>query len=61
MAAPFLMWVVEGWTPEFPCPYHIDPHPRFVQNDTQITFTTTVMNRVDLAVVDVQQLVDATT
>ena len=52
--------VVEGWTPEYSCPYHIDPHPRFVLNDTQITFTTTVLGRVDLAVVDVQQLVDAT-
>lgn len=52
--------VVEGWTPEFSCPYHIDPHPRFVNRDTQITFTTTVLGRVDLAVVDVKTLVNAT-
>ena len=52
--------VVEGWTPDNPCPYHIDPHPRFVLNDTLITFTTTVCGRVDLAVVPVESLVSAT-
>jgi len=52
--------VVEGWTPDNQCPYHIDPHPRFVQNDTMITFTTTVMGRVDVAIAPVQQLIDAT-
>lgn len=52
--------VVGDWTPENPCSYHIDPHSRFVLNDTQITFTTTVLGKVDLAVVDVAQLIKAT-
>ena len=52
--------VVEGWTPENSCPYHIDPHPRFEMNDTWGTFTTTVLGRVDVAVVDVAQLIEAT-
>ena len=51
---------VEGWTPDNPSPYHIDPHPRFVLNDTLVCFTTTVCGRVDLALAPVQQLIDAT-
>lgn len=51
---------VNGWTPDNQCPYHIDPHPRFVLNDTFITFTTTVCGRVDVAIAPVQQLIDAT-
>ena len=52
--------VVEGWTPENPCSYHIDPHPRFVLHDTMVVFTTTVCGRVDLAVAPVDQLIRAT-
>lgn len=52
--------VVEDWTPDNPCGYHIDPHPRFVLNDSLITFTTTVLGYVSVAVTDVEQLVKAT-
>lgn len=52
--------VVENWTPEDPCPYHIDPHPRFVWGDEWVSFTTTVAGRVDIALAPVQQLIDAT-
>ena len=52
--------VVEGWSPQNPCPYHIDPHPRFVLNDSLISFTTTVYGRVDAAVISVDQLIEAT-
>ena len=52
--------VVEGWSLENQCPYHIDPHPRFVLDDTMITFTTTICGRVDAAVVSVDQLIEAT-
>lgn len=48
--------VVEWWTPEDPCPYHIDPHPRFDLNDTLISFTTTVMGRVDVAFAAVKDI-----
>jgi hypothetical protein len=41
--------------------YHIDPHPRFCGGDAFITFTTTVRGEVDLAMVKVADLVDATT
>jgi hypothetical protein len=40
--------------------YHIDPHPRFCAGDTFITFTTTVRGEVDLAIVKVADLIDAT-
>lgn len=52
--------VVEGWTKEDACPYHIDPHPRFVLDDTLITFTTTICGRVDVAMVSVEELIEAT-
>lgn len=52
--------VVNGWTPDNPSIYHIDPHPRFVLNDTMITFTVTTQGRVDLAVAPVDQLLSAT-
>jgi len=48
--------VVNGYTPENPCPYHIDPHPRFVCGDTMIAHTTTVRGRVDAALTPVEQL-----
>ena len=52
--------VVNGWTPDCPSIYHIDPHPRFVLNDTMVTFTTTTQGRVDLAIAPVDQLIEAT-
>lgn len=52
--------VVEGWSLENQGLYHIDPHPRFCLNDTVITFTTTVCGRVDLAVIETEQLKEAT-
>ena len=52
--------MVGGWTPENPCPYHIDPHPRFTLRDTMIVFTTTMMGKVDLAVTEVAPLVERT-
>ncbi|MBE6931692.1 MAG: hypothetical protein E7463_15595 [Ruminococcaceae bacterium] len=51
---------VPEWTPERQCPYHIDPHPRFVLNDQWITFTTTVDGRVDAAIAPVAPLLRAT-
>lgn len=50
--------VVEGWTPEHPSIYHIDPHPRFVLDDRLVTFTTTVCGRVDLAVAETAELIE---
>ncbi len=52
---------VNGWTPENPSPYHIDPHPRFVRDDEWVSFTTTVNGRVDLALAPTAQLWQATT
>lgn len=40
--------------------YHIDPHPRFCANDRYVVFTTTLLNEIDLAVVPVEQLLQAT-
>ena len=39
-----------GATPENPNNYHIDPHPRFTENEKYIVFTTTELGSVDLAV-----------
>lgn len=52
--------IVEGWSPENQCTYHIDAHPRFVLNDSLVSFTTTVCGRVDVALVSVDQLIEAT-
>lgn len=52
--------IVEGWTPEHPSIYHIDPHPRFVWDDQWVVFTTTVQGRVDVALAPVKQLIAAT-
>ncbi len=52
--------VVNGWTPERPSIYHIDPHPRFIKNDEWVVFTTTVSGRVDVAVAETAQLIDMT-
>lgn len=52
--------IVNGYTPDEQCTYHIDPHPRFVLNDTLITFTTTTQGRVDVAVAETAQLKELT-
>jgi hypothetical protein len=41
--------------------YHIDPHPRFCCDDRYVAFTTTVLGAVDLAVVETEALLQATT
>lgn len=40
--------------------YHIDPHPRFVGGDRYVVFTTTVRGEIDLAIVPVDELIQAT-
>jgi hypothetical protein len=40
--------------------YHIDPHPRFCGSDRYVVFTTTVRNEIDLAIVPVEELIQAT-
>jgi hypothetical protein len=40
--------------------YHIDPHPRFVCGDQYAVFTTTVRGEIDLAIVDVAELLAKT-
>ena len=40
--------------------YHIDPHPRFCANDQYVVYTTTVRNEIDLAIIPVENLIDAT-
>ncbi len=52
--------VVNGYTPERPSVYHIDPHPRFVLHDRYVTFTATTQGRVDLAVAEVAPLIEMT-
>ena len=48
----------EGGTPEKPNCYHIDPHPRFTDNEKYIVFTTTELGSVDLAVAFVDELIE---
>lgn len=52
--------VVEGWSPSNPCWYHIDPHPGFIMQDRYISFTTTVLGHVDVAIACVADLIEAT-
>jgi len=49
-----------GHTPENPNNYHIDPHPRFSNNEKYIIFTTTELGSVDLAVAVVDEVVPFT-
>lgn len=42
------------------CRYHIDPHPRFTENEKYIVFTTTELGGADVAVVKVEQLITMT-
>ena len=45
-----------NWTPENPCNYHIDPHPRFSENGKYIIFTTSNEGGADLAIASVEQI-----
>jgi Tol biopolymer transport system component len=49
-----------GHTPENQNPYHIDPHPRFTENEKYAIFTTTELGGVDLGVVVVEELLELT-
>jgi hypothetical protein len=40
--------------------YHIDPHPRFVAQDRYVVFTTTVLGKIDVALVPVSSLLEHT-
>ncbi len=40
--------------------YHIDPHPRFCADGSYVIFTTTVRNKVELAVVFTNDMIDRT-
>jgi len=40
--------------------YHLDPHPQFCLSDSQIVYTTTVRGSIDIALVNVRDLIDAT-
>ena len=50
-----------GFTPDHPNNYHIDPHPRFTDNGRYVVFTTTEFGGADLAVVPVSELLERTT
>ena len=49
-----------GFSPSNQCTYHIDPHPRFTDDEKYIVFTTTELGGVDLAVAVVDELVALT-
>lgn len=45
-----------NWTPDNQCDYHIDPHPRFCENEKYIIFTTSNEGGADLAVANVEEV-----
>ena len=49
-----------GHTPENPNNYHIDPHPRFTDNERYIVFTTSELGGCDLAVAVVDEVLPFT-
>lgn len=49
-----------GHTPTNPNNYHIDPHPRFTDNEKYVVFTTTELGGCDLAIAVVDDLVELT-
>lgn len=49
-----------GHTPTNQNNYHIDPHPRFTENEQYIVFTTSELGGADLAIVNVAQLLELT-
>ena len=49
-----------GFTPENQTAYHIDPHPRFTENEKYVVFSTSELGGCDLAVAVVDDLIKAT-
>ncbi len=49
-----------GHTPAKEADYHIDPHPRFTENEKYIVFSTTELGGCDLAIASVEDLVSLT-
>ena len=49
-----------GYTPEHQNDYHIDPHPRFTDNEKYIVFTTSELGGCDLAIASVEELLPLT-
>ncbi len=49
-----------GHTPENQNSYHIDPHPRFTENEKYIVFTTSELGGADLAIAIVDELTELT-
>ena len=49
-----------GFTPENQTAYHIDPHPRFTENEKYIVFTTSELGGADLAIASVEELIKLT-
>ena len=49
-----------NFTPSNQCNYHIDPHPRFTENEKYIVFSTSELGGCDLAVARVDELVKLT-
>ena len=49
-----------GHTPENQNLYHIDPHPRFTENEKYIVFSTSELGGCDLAVAAVDELIELT-
>ena len=49
-----------GHTPENQNAYHIDPHPRFTENEKYIVFTTTELGGCDLGICVVDDLLELT-
>ena len=48
------------FNPKNQCGYHIDPHPRFTENEKYVVFTTTELGSVDLALASVDELLALT-
>ncbi|MBQ2876763.1 MAG: hypothetical protein IJE25_07120 [Clostridia bacterium] len=48
------------FNPKNQCEYHIDPHPRFTENEKYVVFTTTELGSVDLALASVDELLALT-
>lgn len=45
-----------NWSPDNQCNYHIDPHPRFSENEKYIIFTTSNEGGADLAIANVEEI-----
>lgn len=45
-----------NWSPDNQCNYHIDPHPRFSENEKYIIFTTSNEGGADLAIAKVEDV-----